>query len=252
MKHRMLAALTAVGMLAGVVAGPAFASAGGVGRYQVETTSYTVAVLDTYIHTFVVTTNPCDGTIAISGSTAVDSGYYTTETVTGTLAGGVISFSSTYDGPYSPGFTWSGSFPVGGGALSGLYTGTVTAAPSTFSSYKNHGDFVSWMGGGPEAAHSCIGKPTMSGAGSAAAGATAEDSDNGPDAATRDARLIATLDAVLAKVSNPHAKAAIQRHVDAIAAGGSASNRGSHGTSGAAHPTTGQGHTNNGNHPDKP
>ena len=245
MKHRMLVALAAVGMLAGVVAGPAFASAGGVERYQVGTTTYTVAVLDTYIHTFVVMANPCDGTIAITGSTPVDSGYYTTETVTGTLAGGVISFSSTYDGPYSPGFTWSGSFPVGGGPLSGDYTGTVTAAPSTFSTFKNHGDFVSWKGGGPEAAHSCIGKPIASGAESDAAAATAADSASGPDAATRAARLIATLDAALANVSNPTAKAAIQRHIDAITAGGTPSNRGSHAASGASHP-------NSGSHPGKP
>ncbi|MDP9483013.1 MAG: hypothetical protein M3P84_07300 [Chloroflexota bacterium] len=157
----MLVALAAVGLLVGVVAGPVLAGSG-VQRYQVATTSYTVAVLDTYIHTFVVSVNPCDMSLAITGSTPVDSGYYTTETVTGTLAGGVISFDATYDGPYSPGFAWSGSFPVGGGTLSGLYTGTVTAAPTTFSDYKNHGDYVSSMGGGRDAAHSCIGKPITS------------------------------------------------------------------------------------------
>ncbi len=252
MKHRMVVALAAVGMLAGVVAGPAFASAGGVERYQVGTTTYTLTVLDTYIHTFVVTANPCDGTIAITGSTPVDSGYYTTETVTGTLAAGVISFNSTYDGPYNPGFTWSGSFPVAGGALSGPYPGTVTAAPSTFTTFKNHGDFVSWKGGGPEAAHSCIGKPIASGAGSDAAAAAAADSASGPDAATRAARLIATLNAALGHVSNPTAKAAIQRHIDAITASGTPSNRGSHGS---GHPTpaaSGTDHPTSGSHPGKP
>jgi hypothetical protein len=162
MKQRMFAALAAVGLLVGVVAGPVLADAGGVQRYQVATTSYTVAVLDTFIHTFLVSVNPCDVSIAITGATPVDSDYYTTETVTGTLTSGVISFSATYDGPYNPGFTWSGSFPVGGGPLSGQYTGTVTAAPTTFSTYKNHGDYVSSTGGGRDAAHSCIGKPITS------------------------------------------------------------------------------------------
>ncbi|MEO8229463.1 MAG: hypothetical protein ABI628_06845 [Chloroflexota bacterium] len=162
MKKRMFAALAAVGLLVGVVAGPVLAGSGGVQRYQVATTSYTVVVLDTFIHTFVVSVNPCDTSITITGSTPVESDYYTTETVTGTLTGGVISFNATYDGPYSLGFTWSGSFPVGGGALSGAYAGTVTAAPTTLSTYKNHGDYVSSMGGGRDAAHSCIGKPITS------------------------------------------------------------------------------------------
>ena len=39
----------------------------------------------------------------------------------------------------------------------------VTAATGTWTSsesdYKNHGQYVKAMGGGPEAAHSCIGKP---------------------------------------------------------------------------------------------
>lgn len=189
MKQRMLAALAAVGLLVGVVAGPVLADAGGVQRYQVATTSYTVAVLDTYIHTFVVSVNPCDVSIAITGSTPVESAYYTTETVTGTLTGGVISFNATYHGPYSPGFAWSGSFPVAGGLLSGRYTGTVVAAPTTFSTYKNHGDYVSSMGGGPDAAHSCIGKPITSRIDPVtAADSTDADSAGGNDEETNKAR----------------------------------------------------------------
>ena len=159
MRQRLFITLASVSLSVGLVAAPALAVGGGPARYQVATTSYSVAVLDAFIHTFIVVANPCDGSIAITGSTPIDSGYYTTETVTGTQAGGVITFSSTYDGPYNPGFMWSGSFPVGGGALSGDYTGTVTAAPSTMTSFKNHGDYVSSMGGGPDAAHSCIGMP---------------------------------------------------------------------------------------------
>ena len=161
MRQRFLIILASVGLLVGLVSAPALAV--GTARYQVATTTYTVAVLDTYIHTFVVVASPCDGSIAITASTPPDSGYYTTETVTGTQTAGVITFSSTYDGPYSPGFMWSGSFPAGGGALSGDFTGTVTAAPTTMTAFKNHGDYVSSMGGGPDAAHSCIGKPISAG-----------------------------------------------------------------------------------------
>ena len=161
MRQRFLVLLASVGLLVGLVSAPALAVV--FFNDTAATEIYTVAVLDTFIHTFVVATSPCDGSIAITASTPVDSGYYTTETVTGTQAGGVITFSSTYNGPYSPGFTWSGSFPVGGGALSGDFTGTVTAAPTTMTDFKNHGDYVSSMGGGPDAAHSCIGKPITSG-----------------------------------------------------------------------------------------
>lgn len=159
MKRRVLIGLMALGLLLSVAAGPATAAPGGPDRYQSTATAYTVAVLNTYIHNFMVTVNPCDGTIIITGSTPGGSWYYTTETVTGTLASGVITFQSKYNGPYNPGYTWSGSFPVAGGALSGQYTGTVTKGSMTSSTYKSHGDFVSSMGGGSDAAHSCIGMP---------------------------------------------------------------------------------------------
>ena len=156
------AAAVAVIAAAGAVmtSAPAFAAAGGaVQRYQTTTTSYQVMVLGTYEHDYTVTTNPCDGSISITGSTPTSSGYYTTETVTGTQSNGVISFASTYDGPYNPGYSYSGSFPVGGGALSGDYTGTVTQTATSSTTYANHGQFVSDSGGGSDAAHSCIGMP---------------------------------------------------------------------------------------------
>jgi len=159
MTRRLLISLVAVGLLIGVAAGPAMAAPGGVDRYQVKTTVYTIAVYDFYIHDYTVVMNPCDGTIAITGATPVDSGYYTDEIVTGTLASGVISFNSTYLGPHNPGYAWWGSFPVGGGALSGLYWGTVIVAATSSTEYKNHGEYVKSMGGGPDAAHSCIGMP---------------------------------------------------------------------------------------------
>jgi len=264
MKQRLFVALIAVGLLAGIVAGPVLAGAGGVQRYQFATTSYTLTVLDTFIHTFVVTLNPCDDTIAITGSTPLESGYYTIETVSGTLAGDVISFSSTYDGPYNPGFIWSGSFPVAGGPLTGPYPGTVIAGPTTSSSYKNHGDFVSSMGGGPEAAHSCIGKPITSKDDTlSVADSEGADPDKAKDKTAQQSRLVATLEAVLAKLHNSHAIEAIQRHVDRIKGAGPETSQGAEaGNDGdqqhPKHPkkpassASGNDHSNNGNHSGKP
>lgn len=160
--RRLLGTLAAVGLLAGMAAAPVTAASNGVARHQVTTVDYTIMVLGTYQHDFIVTTSPCDGSLTITGSTPVSSGYYTIETVAGTLSAGVISFSSTYAGPYNTGYTWSGSFPVGGGALSGQFTGTVTAGTNTAPVYANHGDYVSAMGGGSDAAHACVGMPIVS------------------------------------------------------------------------------------------
>jgi hypothetical protein len=226
MKQRILIAFAGVAILVAALAAPTFAATGGTDRYQIGTTPYTVLVMsggNTYEHDFVVTTNPCDGTLSITGSTPANSGYYTTETVTGTLTAGVISFTATYDGPYSPGYQWSGSFPVAGGALSGEFTGTVSAGTTTTTTFKNHGDYVSSMGGGSTAAHSCIGMPLK-----AASAGTSSATDQGAVAgaaavsswlAANETRLVATLDAVLGRVSNPTATAAIQKHVDAANAG---------------------------------
>jgi len=144
-------------------ASSAMAAPGGtVARNQVTTATYKVMVLDSYEHDYTVTTNPCDGSVTITGSTPVDSGYYTTETLTGSVSNGVVSFTSVYTGSYNPGYTYSGSFPVGGGALSGDYWGTVTQTGSSSTSYANHGQYVSAAGGGDDAAHSCVGMPVGS------------------------------------------------------------------------------------------
>jgi hypothetical protein len=147
--------------LVGVISASA-APGGAVARYQATTTTYQVMVLGTYEHDYTVTNNPCDGSITITGATPTDSGYYTTETLTGTQSAGTISFHSVYDGPYNPGYHYDGSFPVGGGALSGDYTGTVTQTSTSTTSYANHGQYVSSQGGGDDAAHSCIGMPVQS------------------------------------------------------------------------------------------
>ena len=158
--RKLLITAAVIAVLVGLLAAPALAGEGPE-RYQSETRTYQIAVLNTYIHNYTVTLNPCDGTIVIDGSTPVDSGYYTEETVTGVLLNGVISFHSEYDGPHDPTYSWNGSFPIAGGALSGDYLGTVTLTGTSETEYKNHGQFVREMGGGADAAHSCIGMPVQ-------------------------------------------------------------------------------------------
>ena len=162
MRQRLISAVAGVGLLMAIVAAPTLAGAGGVQRFQVATTTYNIAVLDTFIHTFVVAVSPCDGSIAITGSTPLESGYYTIETVTGTLANDVISFSSTYVGPSAPASRGRGPSRSRAGRCRATSPAPSRRPPTTLSTYKNHGDFVSSMGGGPEAAHSCIGKPVNS------------------------------------------------------------------------------------------
>ena len=92
--------------------------------------------------------------------------------ITATLAnsGATIGSVSVYIGGWggSP-YSWSATFPVGGGSLtatdsfSGTYTNyAVTVTSTSTSSCRNHGDCVSSMGGGVDAAHSCIGMPVQS------------------------------------------------------------------------------------------
>ena len=260
MKRRILIALTSVGLLAGVVAAPALAAPYGPARYQVMTTSYSIAVLDTFIHNYDVTLNPCDGSIAITGSTPVESGYYTTETVTGTLTAGVITFSSTYNGPYNPGYTWAGSFAVAGGPLSGDFTGTVTVGATTSTTFKNHGEYVSSMGGGADAAHACIGMPIKPAGESA--GTNKDVAAIQARLLANETRLIAHLEAVLARLQANakavKAAAAVQKHVDALKAGDSGLNRASKavgGDGGSTKPTLpdkAQDHPTPGDHPGKP
>ena len=252
MKRRLLGALVAGSLLVGLMAVPSLAAQGGIVRYQVGTTTYTIMVRDTYEHDYVVTFNPCDGSIAITGSTPLGSSYFTNETVTGALDSGVISFTSTYDDTSFNGYSWSGSFPVDGGALTATdslgqtLTGTVTVADTSTTAYKNHGDYVSTMGGGADAAHSCIGMPLFFGAGPAAAAAN-------PDAIKT--RLGETLQTVVNKLTakgNSHAVDAVQKHLDQLAAGNSGldkaaaapgHSKSSSGSSGPTLPSQAKGHS---------
>ena len=100
-----------------------------------------------------------------------------TETITGKLDGNTISFSATrasdgvkyaLSGPISETLTleddaliaqaWFGdgtAIDTSPNDLEFLVSKTTTNT----SSYKNHGEYVKAMGGGADAAHSCIGMP---------------------------------------------------------------------------------------------
>ena len=86
-----------------------------------------------------------------------------TEKVTGTVTAGKITLIAVRD----DGVTWT----LTDAPLDGTSVKLATSTPSVSwplefkvgatatSSYKNHGDYVSSMGGGDDAAHSCIGMP---------------------------------------------------------------------------------------------
>jgi hypothetical protein len=157
---RLLVTLASAGLLVGLAAGPVAAAPGGVDRYEVTTTNYMLLVYFegvTYTHSVDVALNPCDSTITMTG--VIPTGM----TVVGTLNNGVISFDATY----ASGQIWGGNFPVAGGGLNWWVdspsvwysTGASIPGTPTFSAFTNHGDYVSSMGGGADAAHSCIGMP---------------------------------------------------------------------------------------------
>ena len=157
MKKIILAA--AVAALA-VMAVASSASAG-VGRYQTTTSTLTVSALGgAYVHTYTITTNPCDNSFSGTGGIA---SLPLSETINGTLKGDNITIHGTYLGDYKPGYTWNYEGSLNGGNASDSMNQTV---PLTFnnsltsnSDFKNHGDYVSSQGGGSDAAHSCIGMP---------------------------------------------------------------------------------------------
>ena len=161
---RLLVALAAVGLLTGLLAGPVAAAPGGIARNQMTTIDYHITIGSGHDWTLVF--NPCDGSVTGTGSEPAP--YATSETITGTLADGVVTFTSTYSGPYLPGYWWTGSFPIGGGVLTASdslgYTYTnvpIAVTDSQVTTWASHGDYVSSMGGGDDAAHSCIGMPIV-------------------------------------------------------------------------------------------
>ena len=116
----------------------------------------------TYVHTYGLTNNPCDGTGSFTG-TGVSGSLVPDEAITGTVAGQNINISGVYPNSYlpDPGYTWSYNGPLSGGGTYADSHGNQVAISFTVTTtnYKNHGDYVSSQAGGSDAAHSCIGMP---------------------------------------------------------------------------------------------
>lgn len=153
---------------------PSYSVGNGPARYQMSSTTWVVGVsfinflnTYTYIHTYTLTTNPCDGTQTMTGSLVSNDGFQpnTSETVTYTLVGDVLTYHAVYDDPFylqGNGFQYSydaeidGTTYIGAGASSVVVTKTTTT-----SNYKNHGEYVAQSTNKNDAAHSCIGMPIV-------------------------------------------------------------------------------------------
>jgi len=74
------------------------------------TGTYQWLVLDTYAHDMVITSQNPDGTFSGTGGYPAGSSPYTAlgqtpETITGQVTGNTITFTTTYAGPYNPGYS---------------------------------------------------------------------------------------------------------------------------------------------------
>ena len=159
------------GMAVAMLAIPAVASAD-VPRHQTQSGTLTVTLPEyNLVHTFTdVVVNPCEGG-SFTGVAGTRNVGGVKETVSGTIKDGQVAFDAIYTGsdyPSEIGYTWhtigSGAFGASIPATdsTGLnFTVTVTSN-LTDSNYKNHGQYVKAMGGGDDAAHSCIGMPINS------------------------------------------------------------------------------------------
>ena len=173
---RLLTALVAASLMIVMAVGTTVAAPGGVARNQVTTNTYTMAI--GYGHTYNVVISPCDGgTVAASGwqwgADGNPSTHNPDETITATLSadGTMLTFNpAVYVGGWggSP-YSWYGTFPVAGGTFTihdsagGVYYNVpITRTTTSVTTWTNHGDYVSSMGGGADAAHSCIGTPIVS------------------------------------------------------------------------------------------
>jgi hypothetical protein len=99
--------------------------------------------------------------------------HYPDETATATLSsdGLTINISAVYVGgwPFNSGnpYSWTGTIPVAGGtgtatdSLGNPYTFPVVLVTTVVSTYATHGAYVTAMGGGDDAARSCIGMPIV-------------------------------------------------------------------------------------------
>ena len=167
--------LIITGMAIAMLAIPAVASAD-VQRHQEQTATFTVnqpkdsigQFSNVWKHDFKVTVNPCDSTFTGTGNVTDNQGdsVVWTESITGSFGDSTVSFATVpnagatfkvTDAPYNTSViaesTWTNNIIE-----------MKASAPSfkNTSDYKNHGQYVKAMGGGDDAAHSCIGMPINS------------------------------------------------------------------------------------------
>ena len=173
--HAVAVAVAVAAIAAFTVVGTSSAD---VARYQTQTATFTATQpygavgqwQSVWTHNFTVTVNPCDGTFTGTGEQLYPGGsHYLNETVTGSFSGGKVDLSVSREDNVQ----WS----LTGAATDNSSVTLATTNPvvpwnvefrvsqPTFSDathYKNHGEYVSSMGGGDDAAHSCIGMPMVS------------------------------------------------------------------------------------------
>jgi hypothetical protein len=149
-----------------------------VPRYQTQTATFTVTQpygavgqwQNLWTHHFTVTVNPCDGTFTGTAKQYYPGGsFYADETVTGSFSGAKVDLAATR--AVDPVVWTLTGAPMDGSTVTLAATDPVvpwavemkvTQAQFTdLSHYRNHGDYVSQMGGGADAAHSCIGMPIV-------------------------------------------------------------------------------------------
>jgi hypothetical protein len=173
MRKLILAALAA--SLAALAIVPALASAD-VQRYQMENATLTTTLTNFgFVHTYNIAINPCTDTFGGTGTSYQPTeGGSTNETINGTLNNdGTVSFTANYlQGGIFPGYQWGvNNAPVDGTTPTdmwdtfqeqGVHTVSTLSTPVNATTYQNHGQYVSSVGGGADAAHSCIGMPINS------------------------------------------------------------------------------------------
>jgi hypothetical protein len=160
------------GMAVAMLVIPSAASAD-VQRHQTQTATFTVKqprgstgqFNNIWKHDFKVTVNPCDSTFTGSGKVTDGQSNSTvwTEDITGSFGDNTVSFDTVpnagatfgvTDAPYNTTVfadsTWTQNV-IEFRISTPVFTDT--------SNYKNHGQYVKAMGGGDDAAHSCIGMP---------------------------------------------------------------------------------------------
>ena len=151
---------------------PALAAASVV-RYQSQDATFTLTQPagqvgqwdNVWTHKITVHVNPCDSTFTGEG---VETGPGPTlnETITGSFGNGTVSLTAHREDGVSFSLanaptnndtvTLATSTPVVPWALEFKAT---TPSFNNTTNFKNHGDYVSSLGGGADAAHSCIGMP---------------------------------------------------------------------------------------------